>query len=320
MLAFAVGPADAQPITLKFSHFLGPTSFFQLDVVEPWAKELEAKTNGKVKVEIHDGTSPLGKVTEQASAAQAGTVDIALGLRGAEGDRFPGSSIIELPFLVPSAALGSLALWTLYKEGVLADEYKDYKVLALFVHNPGLIHTTSRRVVTPSDLKGLRLRVPNKTVAAALEHVGALPVVLQVDDVMPAVKEGKLEGIVTNWGNPLQGFNDYMKFHTDIQFYTSAFFVVMNKEKYASLSADVRAALDAMSGEALVDRFAAWWDKWDAPVRDGAKGPGHEVIIPDAAAMAKWRAALQPVTDRYLADLAAKGFPNARAAYDKLAN
>ena len=135
---------------------------------EPWAKELEAKTNGKVKVEIYDGTSPLGKVTEQASAAQAGTVDIALGLRGAEGDRFPGSSIIELPFLVPSAALGSHALWTLYKDGALADEYKDYKVLALFVHNPGLIHTTSKRVVTPFRSERLRLRAPNKTVAAAL--------------------------------------------------------------------------------------------------------------------------------------------------------
>ena len=199
LLAVAFGAADAQPITLKFSHFLGPRSFFQLDVVEPWAKELETKTNGKVKVEIHDGTSPLGKVTEQASQAQAGSVDIALGLRGAEGDRFPGSSIIELPFLVPSAALGSHALWTLYKDGALADEYKDYKVLALFVHNPGLIHTTSKRVVTPSDLKGLRLRAPNKTVASALEHVGAVPVVLQVDDVMPSVKEGKIEGIVTNW-------------------------------------------------------------------------------------------------------------------------
>ena len=206
LLALAMAAdASAQPITLKFSHFLGPTSFFQVDVVEPWAKELEAKTNGKVKVEIYDGTSPVGKVTEQASKAQAGAVDIALGLRGAEGDRFPGSSIIELPFLVPSAALGSHALWTLYKDGALADEYKDYKVLALFVHNPGLIHTTSKRVVTPSDLKGLRLRAPNKTVAAALEHVGAVPVVLQVDDVMPAVKEGRIEGIVTNWGNPLAG-------------------------------------------------------------------------------------------------------------------
>src|SRR5204863_5942709 len=80
-------PAAAEPVTLKFSQFLGPKSFFQLDVVDPWAKELEARTNGQVKVEIHDGTSPLGKVTEQASNVKDGKVDIALGLRGAEADR-----------------------------------------------------------------------------------------------------------------------------------------------------------------------------------------------------------------------------------------
>src|ERR1044072_2773030 len=56
LAATAFGPARAaaQEVTLKFSHFLGPKSFFQLDVVEPWAKELEAKTNGRVKVETFD--------------------------------------------------------------------------------------------------------------------------------------------------------------------------------------------------------------------------------------------------------------------------
>ena len=107
-------------MTLKFSHFLGPKSFFQLDVVEPWAKELEAKTNGKVKVETFDGTSPVGGVTDQASNVKAGKVDIALGLRGAEGDKFLGSSVIELPFLVPNALRGSQALWALYRDGTLA--------------------------------------------------------------------------------------------------------------------------------------------------------------------------------------------------------
>ena len=67
--------------------------------------------------------------------------------------------MIELPFLVPSALRGSQALWGLYKDGTLADEYKEYKVLALFVHNPGLIHTKDKRVVNLADLKGLRLRV-----------------------------------------------------------------------------------------------------------------------------------------------------------------
>src|SRR5437899_55067 len=75
-LALGGASADAQPIVLKFSHFLGPTSFFQVDVVEPWANELEAKTNGRVKVEIHNGASPLGKITEQASQVKAGSVDI----------------------------------------------------------------------------------------------------------------------------------------------------------------------------------------------------------------------------------------------------
>ena len=314
----ASAPAAAQPVTLKFSQFLGPKSFFQLDVVEPWAKELEAAANGAVKVEIHDGTSPLGKVTEQAGNVKDGKVDIALGLRGAEGDKFPGSSIIELPFVVPGAAQGSRALWELYRDGTLANEYRDYKVLALFVHNPGLIHTASKRVVNLSDLKGLRLRSPNRTVSAALEHVGAVPAVLQVNEVMDAVKAGKIEGIVTNWGNPLQGFNDHMKFHTDTQFYTSAFFIVMNRGRYESLPGDVKQALDSICCEAWVAKFGPLWDKWDAPVRDGARAPGHEVIVPDPATMAQWRDGLRPVSERYLDELSGKGFPNARAAYVKM--
>ena len=318
LLVSGTSGSSAQEVTLKFSHFLGPKSFFQVDVVEPWAKELEAKTNGKVKVETFDGTSPVGGVTDQAANVKAGKVDIALGLRGAEGEKFLGSSVIELPFLVPNASRGSQALWGLYKDGTLAGEYKDYKVLALFVHNPGLIHTNGTTILEPADMKGVRFRSPNNTVSAALKHLGAEPIVLQVNDVMPAVKDGKIDGIVTNWGNPLQGFNDFMKFHIDTQFYTSAFFIVMNKAKYDSLPADVRAAIDSISGDVWVAKFGAYWDKWDKPVRDGATAPGHEVVVPDAARMGRWREALKPVTDRYLDELAKK-FPGARAAYDKLA-
>jgi hypothetical protein len=60
------------------------------------------------------------------------------------------------------------------------------------------------------------------------------------------------------------------------------------------------------------------WDKWDKPVREGANAPGHEVIVPDAATMELWRVGLKPVTERYIADLAAHGFPSARTTYDKL--
>jgi TRAP-type C4-dicarboxylate transport system substrate-binding protein len=308
-----------QPIVLKLSHFLGPDSFFQTDFAKPWAQQLEAMTNGKVSVEIYDNTSSYGAVAEQATQVSDGTIDIALGLRGAEGDRFPRTSIIELPFAVRNALNGSRALWGLYKDGTLASEYSDFKVLALFVHNPGLIHTTQERIRAPENLKDQRLRAPNKTVALALQSLGARPAILQVDDVMPAVRNQSIDGVVTNWGNPLPDFNTYLKFHTDVVFYTSAFFLFMNKAKFDSLPADIRAAIDALSNERLVTQFGLLWNKWDRPVRKAASGPGHEIIEPDDAMQAHWRAALQPFTEQYLNTLAATGFADAPAVYAKLA-
>lgn len=313
-----IAPVSAEPVKITFSHFLGPASFFQTDLVEPWARELEAKTNGKVQVEVLNSSSPLGNVRKQASQVDAGTVDIALGLRGAEGDRFLRSSIIELPFVVPSADKGSKALWALYKNGVLADEYKDYKLLALFVHNPGLVHTKNTRVASLSDMKGLRLRVPNKTVSIALESIGAVPMVLQPDEIIPALKADKLDGIVTNWGTPIPGFNDYMKQHTSVPFYASAFFIVMNKQRYESLPADVRKAIDEMSGDALVARFGALWDQWDKPFFDGAHAPDHEIVQLSADQMRSWQEGLQPITDQYLNDLTNKGFTDAKAVHAEL--
>ena len=314
----AMTRAAPQPVVLKLSHFLGPTSFFELDFAQPWSKELETRTNGTVKVEIYNNASPFGDVTKQAEQVKDGTIDIALGLRGAEGDRFPRSSIIELPFVADNALDGSRALWRLYQDGELGDEYKDYRVLALFVHNPGLIHTAEQRIVTPDDLRDQRMRVPNETVRAILQSLGAAPVLLQVNEVMRNVRDHKIDGIITNWGNPLPDFNDYMKKHTDIAFYTSAFFLVMNRQKFASLPVDVQAAIDSISGERLVTRFGLLWNKWDRPVRDGAKGPGQEIIEPDATLRAAWRAAMLPASERYLDALVAGGFADARGVYDKL--
>jgi TRAP-type C4-dicarboxylate transport system substrate-binding protein len=305
-------------MVLTLSHFLGPGSFFQRDFAEPWARELAAATNGAVRIEIYNNTSLYGDVTKQARQVEDGNVDIALGLCGAEDDRFPRSSIIELPFAVNNALDGSRALWKLYKDGELGNDYKGFKVLALFVHNPGLIHTAVKRITNPGDLKDQRLRAPNATVAAALKSIGAAPVVLQVNDVMPAVKAGTIDGIVSNWGNPLPDFNRHMKHHLDIAFYTSAFFVVMNQRRFDGLPPDIQAAIDKVSNEWLVTRFGLLWNRWDRPVREGATGPDQQVLIPDPALLAEWRNALQPFTERNLDSLIASSFTGARTTHARL--
>lgn len=305
-------------VLLTLSHFLGPDSFFQRDFAEPWAYELEAATNGAVRVRIYNNTSPYGDVTKQAVQVEQGQVDIALGLRGAEAGRFVFSSVIELPFVVDNASDGSRALWNLYKGGDLSADFNGFKVLALFVHNPGLIHTAAKRIITPDDLKDLSLRAPNATVAAALTSIGANPVVLQVNDVMPAVKDGTIDGIVTNWGNPLPDFNRYMRYHTDIAFYTSVFFVVMNQSRFDGLPPNVQSAIEAVSNEKLVTQLGLLWNRWDSPVRDGAAGPGQEILIPDATQLAQWHDALRPLTGQYIDKLTARGFTSARAVHARL--
>ena len=261
----------------------------------------------------------LGGVGNQASQVRSGTVDIALGLRGAEGDKFPRTSIIELPFLVRDATSGSRALWTLFKQGAFGPEFGEYKVLALFVHNPGLVHTASKPVTVVGDMQGpAPARAQPGGGGRAAAGRALCPSLLQVNDVMPAVHSGQLDGIVTNWGNPLPGFNDAMHFHTDVAVLhlgvlrgnePGAF-----RQPAARCTAGDRRAIRRCAGRSLRQPV----DKWDAPVRDGATGPGQTVITPDAAAMEGWRAGLRPVTDRYLGELVAGGFTDARGVYDRL--
>ena len=169
-----------------------------------------------------------------------------------------------------------------------------------------------------ADLKGLKLRAPNRTVASAIEFAGATPVILQVNQVMAAVKKGEIDGIVTNWANPLPDFNAHMKKHTDTKFYSAAFFVVMNKAKYAGV--DRR-----RSRRGRCDVRGAGSQNWAGSGTNGrgrcaaAQAPGHEIIVPDAATMTAWRQGLKPVTDKYLDELARSGFPGAHAAYRKVA-
>ena len=305
------------PIELRFSQFLGPDSYFQTDLIVPWAGELEALTQGKVKVTVLSGADPTGEVTQQATHVERGTVDIALGLRGAEGARMPGSSLIELPMLVRDSATGSQALWRLFEEGAIADDYRNLKPLALFVHNPGVVHTLARPVVVPEDLKGLRLRVPNSAVALAISRLGAIPSILQVREVMPAVAAGELDGVITNWGTPLPGFYETLRFHTDVPFYAAAFFIAMNQARFAALPPFVQRSIEALSGRPLVDRVASLWNRWDGAGLKSAQGPGHVIIRPRPAEHAAWVEALRPATDLYLDELS-RTYPPARPLFKKV--
>ena len=310
--------ADAQQtIELKVSHYLPAVHGIHTDFIEPWARELERRTNNKVKVTIFPGGSSFGDVARQYDQVTAGVIDIAHGLHGIPRGRFPRTSVIDLPFLTENADVATRTLWALYPK-YLKDEYRGVKVLALHAHNGGLIHTREKQITQLADLKGLRIRAPSPAVQMMLEYLGATPVGLPPGQVYENLQKGAIDGAVFPW-DPVSSFKlaEVLKYHLDARTYTVSFFFVMNQRKYDGLPPDVKQAIDDISGDALIPKFGPWWNKWDQAGLDQAKARGNVIVRLSDEERQRWREALTPMTESYLKSIEDQGVKNVREIYDE---
>jgi len=314
----AAGGAQAQAVELKVSHFVPPTHGFHVDVLDPWLKDLEKRTGGKVQGRVFAGNSPFGKTENQADQVKQGVVDVAWGLNGIPRGRFLRSSIMEMPFVAESADAASRTLWAMLPS-TLAEDYKGFKVLALHCHNPGLFHTRTKELKSIDDVKGLRIRAPNYPTQKLLESLGAAPVGMPPTQVYENLEKGVIDGAVFPW-DAIKGFRleGQLKHHLDARVYTACFHVLMNEQKYAGLPPDVKKAVDDTTGAAMVNRFGELWARWDQAGIEAVKPRGNVIVAVAEAEREKWRARLQPVTDGLLAELEKGGVVNPRAIHDEM--
>jgi TRAP-type transport system periplasmic protein len=316
MAVLARGGAAAE-IELRLSHFLPAVHGIHTDFIEPWARDLEACTEGRVSVEIFPGGTQLGNVARQQEQVLAGVVDIAHGLHGIPRGRFPRTSIIDLPFLTESADAATRTLWALFPD-YLEEEYEGLHVLALHAHNGGLIHTSESPVSNMEDLRGLRIRTPSPAVSMMLEHLGAVPQGLPPGEVYENLQRNVIDGTVFPW-DPVASFRlaEVLRHHLDARTYTVSFFFVMNQDRYDELPEEVRACVDELSGDALIERFGDWWNAWDAPGREAAEARANEIRVLSEEERERWREALAPMIEAYLDQLEADGVENAREIYGR---
>lgn len=299
------GTAQAEEITLSLSHYAPPVLGLHKDFLEPFARQLETATNGKVKVEMHTAGSALGSVTKQWDQVADGITDIAFGLHGIPRGRFSCTQVIELPFLTDSVEKANEVLWGIYPD-FLAQEHEGVKVLALMAHDPGVLATTGgKRVERPEDLSGLRIRVPSPFVAAMLEDLGAIPVGMPPGQVYENMQTGAIDGVVLPWAG-LKEFRitEVTSNAIEIGAYTTPFYFIMNQDKFDDLPADVQEAIESLTGDALVAQFPDWWTAWGAEGPAEVTSAGGEVITPDEGLRQSWIEATAETVTRLEAELA----------------
>lgn len=309
------GAAYAQDVTLRLHQFLPPPAPVPAQILKPWGAMVEEASGGRIKIEHFDAMSLGGRPPELMDQARDGVVDLAMTVVGYTPGRFPRTEVFELPFMMTNPVATAKAYWEMVETDFQNNEYKDMKVLGAWVHGPGVIHSTDG-VTNLEDMDGLTLRGPTRIINDLMAELGAEPVGMPLPAIPEALSKGVVKATVIPWEVTTairlsELVSNHTEFTGDEALYTAAIVLVMNKAKYEALPDDLRAIIDAESG-AKLSAFATqvMWDM-DAPAREIAVNAGNTIVQLDEAEVARWKEASQPVIDRWIADMDAKGIDGA---------
>jgi TRAP-type C4-dicarboxylate transport system substrate-binding protein len=303
-------------VTLKLHHFLPPVSNGHARMLAPWAKKVEEASAGKIKIEIFPAMQLGGTPPQLYDQARDGVADIVWTLPGSTPGRFPTTEVFELPFICARRGIVNAQAAQDFADANIKDEVKDVKLLSYWAHDHGVIHT-NKAITSMDDLKGLKLRNPTRLAGEALKALGATSVGMPVPQVPEALAQKVIDGAVVPWEVvPAIKVQELCKFHTEIPgsptLYTASFFLAMNKARYEGMPAELRAIMDKESGQAFARLAGAMWDERATVVMDDVRKRGNTIAAISEAEKAKWIAACQPVTAKWIDDMKARNLDGAK--------
>jgi TRAP-type C4-dicarboxylate transport system substrate-binding protein len=317
-LMAVASPAPAQQIKLTLADQNSPTAWGPSNALQPWVKQVEEATLGRVKIEVYPSQT-LVRGPDMWRAVRSGIADIGWCFHGYWADMTPLADVIALPFLpVPSAEKASEVLWTLYeKYPAIKREFADVEPLLLYTTSPYFLLTTRKQVKTLEDLKGMKIRVPGGPPTEMAKALGAVPTPIPMPDMYQALDKGVVDGMGVPW-EAVQGFRLYevAKYYTMVPLFTTYFSLCANKQKWASLPADVRTQIMSVSGL----KGARFWGRnfFDTAEQDALakiRAGQHEMNRFDLppAELARWqKIAGEPLWEEWVKKMEAKGHRDAR--------
>ncbi len=283
--------AVAQTVKLRMATWL-PAVHHLPKSLQAWADEVNKASGGSLVIEIDK--APIAKPPGQYDLVKKAIADMSYPVLAYTPGRFHVLRATELPFLSPSAEVGSQAAWDWYARNVGEKEFEDVKLITFWIHGPGNLHTKTQ-VKSLADLKGLKLRVGGGGVAMS-EALGAVPVAMSATKAHESLQRGTTDGTMFPW-EAIAGFRltDLVKYHLEIPggLYATPFALVMNRKKFESLSAAHQAVLTKMGGINGAKFIGARWDEADKRGREGAVANGNTIVSLGGAELEKWRDKIQ---------------------------
>ena len=235
---------------------------------------------------------------------------------GYQPGRFPLSAAAELPFTISDGKGGTTAVDEWYRK-YAAKEMKDVYFCVAFLRANAYFQSTKKPIVSPDDVKGMRIRPSDGTIANLVTLLGGTNVQASAPGSRDILERGVADATVFPWGSTvLFGIDKVVKYHLNMPTEMGFFNLVINKGKYDSLSPNQKKIIDAHCTTEWANKINdPWVDFEEAGLPKLAALPGHEVLKPNAQQVQAWKDAAKPLTAQWAAETKKEGFdPDAALA------
>jgi TRAP-type C4-dicarboxylate transport system substrate-binding protein len=269
--------AAAQEIRLNFTS-MSPGGSNNSVYFNQWAQRVGAASQGTLKIEVRDGVM-LASFANVYDRVVDDVVQIGWAIHQVFAGRFPLSEVGGLPFMADESEKASVALWRLYKSGLLDAEYKDVVPLWLGVFPQGHLHF-NKAPRSVDHLRALKVAAAGRTQNQLIERMGGNAVSLQPGDHYEALQRGTVDAVITSWSAfaPYK-LREVATYHVESQLGANTYMFFMARKKYDALPPSAKKALDAHGGEGQSRALGAYFDGQAAEQRSPAKESSRHTIV-----------------------------------------
>jgi TRAP-type transport system periplasmic protein len=303
-----------QKFEMKLAYFVGDQHAMSRWLIK-WCEQLEKDSGGRITVKRFPG-SQMGPVQQHYDFARTGQADVSWFLHGATPGRFPLTELVQVPYLVGSAEIGTKVLNDPELRAKYLDaEHRGLKVLLLLTHQPGNVHTTKKPIRATEDMRGLRIRFASPTIRDFVAALGGTPVGVLPTEQVEQLQKGTIDGVFIDYGGAGIAFKmgGVIKYSTEMYSYVSSFGVGMNEDFWNKLPPDLK-DLVTKSMTGVEKDVGEAWDALDVPGKKAIIDGGAEAIKLSGEENAKFRKIGAEVSEAKVKELEGKNLP-ARAVY-----
>jgi len=297
---FAPSLADAQDkkLVLRVADQFPQGHFLPRYGIKPWMEQVTKATNGEVQFEYYPAEQ-LGKAKDLLSVVQNGVADVVLFAPSYASDKMPLTAALELPGMFTSSCQGYQAFAKLARpEGILGrQEYGPNGVRVLFaaVYPPYQMVSAKRKIDSPKDVEGMKLRVLGGAMELTVRRLKGVGVKMASTEAFEAISRGTLDGAIFSYG-VTSNYNIPTKYATvGPGFGAAAAIFIISENRWKQLPDSVKKAMTEAGVEAGAN-LCAGMDKEEASDLERLKAKGVTVV--------RWAGVDKTEMDALLADVA----------------